>query len=108
MIQQVESLSLQSDGIPFGKVEASREPEINLLRPGTIEGIQAYEWTGTAGVDAQSRIGRALKGGRVVDRILRRTVGAPVGDVGRGARNIHLGSVGPTGSELHYRADRPF
>src|SRR4029077_16152359 len=108
VIQQVENLSLQGNGIPFGKVEASRESKVNLLRPGTIEGIQAYEWTGTAGVDAQGRIRRALKSGRVVDRILRRTVRAPVGDVGSGASNVHLGSVGPAGRELHNRADRPF
>ena len=61
MVRNIEDLRLKRNGLALGKLEASRQPKVDLLRPRSVEGIQTYKWTGATGVDAEGRIRRGLQ-----------------------------------------------
>src|ERR1035438_1842705 len=94
VIHHVKGLRLQGHGVALRHFESAREPEIDLLDPGAIEGIQSRKRTRAAGVNAESGVCGGLQGGRIIDRI-------------RQGAYINQRGIGTPGGELHHRAERP-
>ena len=69
VVQQVERLHLEQKGMPFRQREAPRNSQINLLRPGPVEGIQSCDRARTAPIDAECRIGGGLQSCGIVHAV---------------------------------------
>src|SRR5262245_12225285 len=53
MVQDIESLHLQRKTLTFGQLEAARQSEVNLLRPRSVERIQARKWAWSGSINAK-------------------------------------------------------
>ena len=52
IIQKIEGLRLNGHRVALSQVETSRQPEVDLLSPGTIKGVQTRNGAWAAAVDA--------------------------------------------------------
>ena len=70
VIEQIENLRLNLDGLSLGNMESAGQPEINFVNPRTVERIVAHSRNGTGARDSQSGVARRLIDSAVVDRVI--------------------------------------
>lgn len=61
MIHHIENLYLQGDCLTLSEIETVGQSEVDLLCPRPVERIQSGKRAGAVGVDAKSRVWRALQ-----------------------------------------------
>ena len=83
VIEQIEHLRLNLDGLSLGNMESAGQAEINFVNPRTVERIVAHSRNGTGARDSQSGVVRRFVDSAIVDRVV--STGAAIRQIGASA-----------------------
>jgi hypothetical protein len=102
VVQHIERLHLQRKILSFGQLEAARQPEVNLLRPRTIERVQSCKRAGTGSINAECGVGCALQRRSIVDDVPVRLFAGRIEVIIGRAAGRNPGWAGPSAARCSY------